>query len=228
MLTLLCCVIAGLEAQASARAEATVLKRDLKTLVGQLSALRAAPVQSLEELRAYAAELAWMPRFLEDSERAAAATAAAAAARAQADAAVQMVERIKTVSHTVLSSYLETFNATLETVLAEVFDDPIVVSLQLFKGDKPDAKWALVYKGTQDNSLSELSGGEKDRVSLAITVALASLSHFPVLMLDECFRSLDSDARAACLETLKRVVHKPVYVVAHGEVEGDYDTMLDL
>jgi ABC-type Mn2+/Zn2+ transport system ATPase subunit len=90
-------------------------------------------------------------------------------------------------------------------------------------------KWSLAYKGGQDKSLTDLSGGELDRVSLAVSLALSSTSSFPALLLDECFGALDATSRERCLDVLRRTLaHKPVLVIAHGETEGDYDTTINL
>ena len=220
-----------LEAERARRAEALLLTKEIDDTTLRLAALPPAPpaTESLDALRTYAAELTWMPRFLEDQHRHATAQATYAGAQATYAGVVSLVERIKSVEHRVLTTYLDTFNATLEGILADIFDDPITVSLSLFNGDKPDARWSLAYKGAQDKALTELSGGEQDRVSFAVSLALASTCAFPALLLDECFGALDATSRERCLDTLRRTLpHKPVLVIAHGETEGDYDTTLTL
>jgi len=221
----------ALEEERSRRMRTTVLIKELTDLRVALSALPAPTAQegSLEALKAYAAELTWMPRFLEDQQRYADAQQAYADAQRSYQTSVDLVERIKKVEHKVLMSFLDTFNSTLEGILADIFDDPITVALRLAEGDKPDLRWSMAYKGAQDKALSELSGGEQDRVSLAVSLALASTSSFPALLLDECFGALDATSRERCLDTLRRTLpHKPVLVIAHGETEGDYDTTMNL
>ena len=225
------CTRASLDAETTRRAEASVLAKDIETARLRLAALPPAPphTETLDALRTYAAELTWMPRFLDDQHRHATAQGAYATAQGAYATAVSLVERIKSVEHRVLTTYLDTFNATLEGILADIFDDPITVSLRLFDGDKPDVRWSMAYKGAQDKALTELSGGEQDRVSFAVSLALASTSAFPALLLDECFGALDATSRERCLDTLRRTLpHKPVLVIAHGETEGDYDTTLTL
>ena len=225
------CTRASLDAERARRAEVVVLSKERDAQRLRLATLPPAPphTETLDALRTYAAELAWMPRFLDDQHRHATAQGAYATAQGAYATAVSLVERIKSVEHRVLTTYLNTFNATLEGILADIFDDPITVSLRLFDGDKPDLRWSMAYKGAQDKSLSELSGGEQDRVSFAVSLALASTSAFPALLLDECFGALDATSRERCLDTLRRTLpHKPVLVIAHGETEGDYDTTLTL
>lgn len=221
----------ALEAERTRRMRTTVLIKELTDLRAGLAALPApsAPAGSLSDLKTYAAELAWMPRFLEDQQRHTSAQKAATDAQKAYQTAVDLVERIKKVEHKVLTTFLDTFNGTLEGILADIFDDPITVALRLAEGDKPSLRWSMAYKGAQDKDVSDLSGGEQDRVSLAVSLALASTSSFPALLLDECFGSLDATSRERCLDTLRRTLpHKPVLVIAHGETEGDYDTTLNI
>jgi hypothetical protein len=223
------CTSDALDAERSRRLRTTVLIKELTDLRFHLAGLPQIPVStgSLDTLKAYAAELTWMPRFLDDQQRYADAQKAYQGAQAAYQGAVALVERIKSVEHRVLTSYLDTFNATLEGILADIFDDPITVSLRLFDGDKPDVRWVLAYKGAQEKAITELSGGEQDRVSFAVSLALSSTSSFPALLLDECFGALDATSRERCLDVLRRTLtHKPVLVIAHGETEGDYDTTM--
>jgi AAA domain len=181
-----------------------------------------------EDLDTYAEELTWMPRFLADQGAYEAARAVLAQRTAEHTLAARLVETLKALEHRVLYGYLETLNSTIASVLTEIFDDPITVRLDLMTQDKPDAKWLITYKGGKDTALHELSGGEQARVSFAVTLALASVHPFPVLLLDECFGALDEETRLHCLDAMRAVLHKPVLVIAHGETEGFYDDVKDL
>jgi len=78
-----------------------------------------------------------------------------------------------------------------------------------------------LYKG-MEVSPSQLSGGEQDRLSLALTLAFSSLSKSPILLLDECLSSLDSKNKENALKCL-RSDDKIVITVDHEAVEGYYD-----
>jgi DNA repair exonuclease SbcCD ATPase subunit len=221
----------ALQKERERRTTVAILNKEIKTLCFQIDALPKAldTSETLETLQTYASELTWMPRYLEDVQTYERAQKDLADAQKAHQTLLALIEKIKSVEHNVLTSYLETFNATLESILTDIFDDPITVTLQLFQGEKPDARWVLAYKGAQDRTLGELSGGEQDRVSLAVSLALASTSPFPALLLDECFGALDAISRERCLDTLRRILpHKPVLVIAHGETEGDYETTVNL
>ena len=82
-----------------------------------------------------------------------------------------------------------------------LFDDPISINIALFKTVKttsivkPCININISYRGGEYNSLAEMSGGEADRVSLAITLALCRLSSSPILLLDESLSSLNQDLK---------------------------------
>jgi DNA repair exonuclease SbcCD ATPase subunit len=136
----------------------------------------------------------------------------------------QLVEKAKWLEHSILEQFLQTMNATLEMVTGLVFDDPLTIVFDVFKGERPSIQLSMLYKGGQNEPISEISGGELDRVSLAITIALANSSAFPCVLLDECFGSLDGETREKCLTAVKHLLsHKCVYIIAHGENEGDYE-----
>jgi DNA repair exonuclease SbcCD ATPase subunit len=134
-----------------------------------------------------------------------------------------IIDTAKKLENELLDQFVESFNTILESVLNETFEDPLHVSLVLYKGDKPSVQLQLIYKGAQLDNVMELSGGEIDRISLAIMISLHLNSSFPFLLLDESFGSLDGDTKLKCVDVIKTLLpNKGVLVIAHGETEGDY------
>ncbi len=83
--------------------------------------------------------------------------------------------------------------------------------------------------GIEYDSLNVLSGGEKDRVSLALTLTLSLIRNSPMLLLDECMASLDTENRQICLKLLKKFVNNKVVLnVCHETTEGYYDNICDI
>jgi DNA repair exonuclease SbcCD ATPase subunit len=110
-------------------------------------------------------------------------------------------------------------------------DNPMTIEFKAFKQVKKDTKaqinLAIWYKNT-DTDLMELSGGERDRLNLAITIALSQTFSSPVLMLDECISSLDSDNFSNVLEYLKEnnsFAH--IFLVSHQANEGIFDRVVE-
>jgi DNA repair exonuclease SbcCD ATPase subunit len=76
--------------------------------------------------------------------------------------------------------------------------------------------------------ISDLSGGEKSRVTLAYNLALAEVFGSPVLMIDEGLNGLQTDLRDDSVQMLKDVsFQKLVLVVQHGIDHGEFDSVIN-
>ena len=135
----------------------------------------------------------------------------------------QIIEKARYLEHTLLERFLVSLNSTLEIITGSIFDDPLTVSFVLFKGERPSVNLSMIYKGSTDQSIAELSGGEISRLELALAISLSLTSPFKYLLLDEAFGPLDEATRERCLETIKTMAsHKCVIIIAHNQSEGDY------
>ena len=149
------------------------------------------------------------------------------------------LERLKllvgeVVNHA-LQELVDSINITTNQIITELFDDQIQVELKLFKElktkdrTKSIVNMEILYKGFTFNSPNDLSGGERDRLSLALTLSLARVGTFPVLLLDECFSSLDAALREACIKVIKSYLpHKTIVNVCHETIEGYYDRIVHM
>jgi DNA repair protein SbcC/Rad50 len=111
-------------------------------------------------------------------------------------------------------------------------DNPIVVRLLPFKTTKksvkPQINIEIDYKGMEAD-IGMLSGGELSRVILAYTCALSEIFNSPMLILDECTASLDSELTSQVMDGLrKNFSNKLVIIIAHQVVEGDFDRQIGL
>lgn len=113
-------------------------------------------------------------------------------------------------------------------------EEPIVVSLETFKPtkdkkeSKPQINLQVFYKGV-DMDLMSLSGGERDRVNLAIVLSLNSIFNSPMLLLDECISSLDYNNFNKVIDALQENMRdKLVLLVCHQAEEGQFDDVLVL
>ncbi len=135
-----------------------------------------------------------------------------------------------------LSSVVDSINLFLADISSYLFDDPITISLNLFKAlktksrIKPTVNISIQYKGGEYDNLFQLSGGEADRISLALTLALSRLSNCPFLLLDECLASLDANLKETCLKIIRKYLspNKTVILVCHDINEGSFDHIIDL
>jgi DNA repair exonuclease SbcCD ATPase subunit len=146
------------------------------------------------------------------------------------------------LEHKRMISILNTINDFANEILTILFDDPIKIEFLVFKKSKtndkikPSIVYKLLYKGYEMDHVDQLSGGEGDRVSLAVTCALFHFSKFPFLLLDEFASSLDLNTKEMAIKSLKAflgigsgsVMSKGILCISHDTVEGIYDFALPL
>ncbi len=132
-----------------------------------------------------------------------------------------------------ISQTIDTINYYMNFYLEKFFiENPITVSICLYKETKKDIKPSInievAYKG-HIIELNSLSGGEYDRVTLSIVLALNTIFGSNLLMLDESISSLDEDLTNDILEILKEnLKDKLVLIVSHQINKGHFDNIIDL
>ena len=157
---------------------------------------------------------------------------------------VSSISKIKLIAneleHQRMISILETINEFANELLTILFDDPMKIEFSIFKQMKtkdkvkPSIHYKIFYKGFEVDHLDQISGGEADRVSLAVTCALFQFSKFPFLLLDEFASSLDLNTKENAIKTLKTFLgvgtnqRKSILCISHDTVEGIYDHMVKL
>ena len=133
-----------------------------------------------------------------------------------------------------LQDTVDNINRCLEDILPMFFDEPIDVKLQLYKTTKstkkikPGLNILIKYKNAIYDKIDQPSGGEGDRISLAVILALNQLSNSPIIMLDECISSLDAKLKESCLNSIKLLRNKIIICVDHEAVEGYYDKTIEV
>ena len=133
-----------------------------------------------------------------------------------------------------LENVVSIINSNLSNISHSLFENECIVNLNLHKETKaskvvkPNVNFAITYKGHKYDQLNYMSGGEVDRVSLAITMGFNILSSFPLLLLDENMDSLDCDTREFAIKTVRKNTNKSVIVIAHDSVEGFFDKIIEL
>ena len=133
-----------------------------------------------------------------------------------------------------LSNVINSINSHTQIYLDEFFPTiPISVRLLPFKEtqkktSKPCINMEVEYKG-MSCSLSRLSGGQRSRIILAYTLALADMFNLPMIMIDECTSSLDQELNTIVMDSLKQhFENKLVLIISHQSVEGHFDNVINL
>ncbi len=94
---------------------------------------------------------------------------------------------------------------------------------------KPGLNLEICYKGKKYDKIDRLSGGEGDRISLALLLALNYASNSPLILLDECVSSLDPNLKTACINGIKSIPNKTVICIDHDDsLEGYYNSIIEI
>ena len=132
------------------------------------------------------------------------------------------------------SNFINVLNTHTQDYTDSFFkNNSISVNLQRQKTskkgtEKPQLNITVNYKGNETD-MSILSGGEKDRIDLAFTLALSEVFKSKILLLDECISSLDHSNSECVIEGVRELYKgKLVIVVAHQVNEGLFDHVIKL
>jgi DNA repair exonuclease SbcCD ATPase subunit len=138
-----------------------------------------------------------------------------------------------------LTKCIDSINYYINDYLEKFFpNDSMIVDIVPFKEKikngksenseiKPGIDIKVCYKG-EEVELSSLSGGEYDRVSLAIMLSFNHICKSDIILLDESISSLDADLTNDILEKLKEnLVNKRIIVVAHQLSTGIFDQIIN-
>lgn len=140
------------------------------------------------------------------------------------NAAIIYKTKITEARNIVLENVIDLFNNHIKFYVDQFFDDPIIVTLSVSeKGQKLTTN--INYHG-HDYDLSSMSGGERDRILLASTLAFCEIVNSPLVMLDESLRSLDIDSANDIVNVLNGIKERTVLLISHQLVSGLFDYTL--
>lgn len=145
------------------------------------------------------------------------------------NSAINLKSDISNAEIIALQKTINNINEHSKYYLDMMFDNsPISVSLNTIKHTKNNSKFQLntivQYKGEIYDNISQLSGGERDRVNLSYILGVGSLLNSKILLLDECLSSLDGDTNTEILEFLRELAKdKCILVVSHEAINGIFD-----
>lgn len=140
-----------------------------------------------------------------------------------------MKEIIKT-ENMIIQNIVNNINSTLEIYLEKFFrDEPLNIKMKTMRTDgRPNIFFEMRYKGN-DIDMTTLSGGEWDRVCLALVLTFNKLFGSPFLLLDESISSLDEELCGDVLQEIRKLfTEKLVIIVAHQIEKGSFDKVIEL
>ncbi len=152
--------------------------------------------------------------------------------------ASKLFEISKQVELKVLDQSVCYLNAEMKKYLDIMFpDDLITVEFKTIRENKTKSEsktmacsMSIFFKNHEYSNPNQLSGGEGDRISLAMMLALNTLLGSNIILLDETLNTLDRNTKISIIELLKQVVGnvKLCLVVSHEGVQGVYDGCISL
>ena len=150
--------------------------------------------------------------------------------------ATMLKDKISEAQSIAIINFIESLNMHVNLHLETFFiDDPMTIEIESFKEaknnkgpSKPQINLKIDYKGMECEPAS-LSGGERDRLDLAFTLALSEIFGSRILLLDECISSLDYETSSYVLEGIKdNYKGKNIIVVSHQANEGFFDEVINI
>lgn len=144
---------------------------------------------------------------------------------------------LEDVESYVLHGCVNKISSLSNSFLENAFDNPITVNLVTEKesrtGKSKKHSVGIVIKSGKpgslhlvERSIDGFSGGETDRISLGFSTAITTYSSFPMLMLDECISSLDTEMKDKVIRALRqqaKTTNKSIVLVCHDAVDGLFD-----
>ena len=132
-----------------------------------------------------------------------------------------------------LEGLVSTISSHVYDVCENMFDQEIKIDIHLYKllksaRVKPCVNFSVIYKGGKYDSVQDLSSGELDRVSLAMTLALNRISTGHVIMFDETFKSLNQELQMDVVKIIKENCNSMVFIVDHDGLEAMFDHVIDV
>ena len=148
---------------------------------------------------------------------------------------VKLREHVKNAEQKCISDFISSLNEHASIYIEQFFpDEDIKVELKTIQESKTTGKekislnFDLTYRQIHGD-LSYLSGGERDRINLAFTLAFSEIINNRVLLLDECISSLDAETTSIVLENLKeKYKGKLVILVSHQANLGFFDKVINI
>lgn len=138
-------------------------------------------------------------------------------------------DHIKNAERKAVLDFVDSLNIQANLYIEEFFpDQDIIVNLKTTMETKAGKEkialnFEVEYRGTVGD-LSFLSGGERDRVNLAYTLALSELVNSRLLLIDEATSSLDQETMNNVVETMKeKYKGKLILCICHNAELGMFD-----
>ena len=143
-------------------------------------------------------------------------------------------EEISSLARESIEDLVESVNDSLQDTCTELFEKPISTRLHTTKElksgeERANVNLEIIYDGSKFESYSELSGGEKKRVSLALLLALMENNPSPICILDEVLPSMNLSLVKKSIEVIKeKCKDRFVINICHRIPQGIHSNIISL
>ena len=142
----------------------------------------------------------------------------------------EMLDIAKKSEYESLSLTTALVNGDIGKMCSELFEDPIDVNLRLSKKLKNNNEvrsvgFTVKYRNSLHNKLDSMSGGEGDRISLALTIALHKIHNKgapPILLVDETMNSVESTLLGKIIKIINKLSPGIRLIILHNEAATGY------
>jgi DNA repair exonuclease SbcCD ATPase subunit len=147
---------------------------------------------------------------------------------------VKLYKCIELSESRLIYKFIDTLNERVNYHLETMFEEPMTVCVSCFKdtkkGEKPQIDFSVFYKGVETD-ISNLSGGEYDRLNLCFLLSFNELSESNMIILDEALSSLNQELVADIIEHIQECNkdnRKLVLMTLHQSIKGMFDQVIAL
>lgn len=147
---------------------------------------------------------------------------------------IKLYKCIEISESKLIYKFIDTLNERVNYHLETMFEEPMTVCVSCFKdtkkGEKPQIDFNVYYKGVETD-ISNLSGGEYDRLNLCFLLAFNELSESNMIILDEALSSLNQELVADIIEHIQECNkdnRKLVLMTLHQSIKGMFDQVIAL
>jgi len=150
------------------------------------------------------------------------------------DDSTELKQRAVAIECQILDDIVKQINTNVDDVCSQLFDQDIKIELSLFKTLKVSSKvkqavtFNMFYKnGVYDDIAESSSGGENDRISISITLALNRLFNHKLILFDETTESLDVELKNRVIQCMTE--HGGTcLIIQHEGIEGVFDHVINI
>ncbi len=127
-----------------------------------------------------------------------------------------------------LESTINTINCGMTKYLNYFFQDDIQIYLNPKLNKTTKISTNIILKGKK-STITDLSGGEYDRVTLASIVTINEIFNSSILILDEALNSLHQESNSEIIEFLKDLASdKLILIISHNAITGIFDHVINI